>query len=148
MKERIITNGRVAIEKGMLPDEAVCVGQLSGGDGIYVSQSDGQLINSAGEIVFSKDGKNNMVISQQRVHLNVRFVNANRLEGLINYWTINKMFGALLNTSLLIINSISYNMTWFNVVSGTDQYGNSDMPVITWSGAFPLEVTDSIYWSI
>ena len=148
MKERILTNGRLAVEKGLLPDEAVCVGQLSGGDGVYIHQSSGQLITNNGQQVYVKDGQANIVVSQQRVHLFLRFINANRLEGQVNFWELDRKFGALIYTSLLVVNSVPYNRAWFNVVHGTDQYGNVNMPIIQWAGSFPLEVTDSIYWSI
>lgn len=148
MKERILTNGRLAVEKGLLPDEAICVGQLSGGDGVYISQSNGRLITDDGDQIYTKDGQANLVISQQRVHLFLKLINANRLEGQVNFWELDRKFGALIYTSVLVINSVTYNRAWFNVVQGTDQYGNENMPIIHWSGSFPLEASDNIYWSI
>ena len=134
---------RLAIEKGMYPDEAVVVGQVSGGDGMLVEQTDGFDNNynldlkSRGNLII------NRVIFESELYVNV---------AILPYLTLNNTeesmklrFGKLLNRATLIVNGVQYNYgDWFELdtynVSGFEQYA------VKWLGddMFQLATTDSV----
>lgn len=134
---------RLAIEKGMYPDEAVVVGQVSGGDGIIVEQTDGFDENynldlkSRGNLIIDRD------IFESELYVNTT---------ILPYFTLNNTeesmklrFGKLLNRATLIVNGVQYNYgDWFELgtynVSGFEQYA------VKWLGndMFELTETDSV----
>ena len=134
---------RLAIEKGMYPDEAVVVGQVSGGDGIIVEQTDGFDENynldlkSRGNLIIDRD------IFESELYVDV---------AILPYLTLNNTeesmklrFGKLLNRATLIVNGVQYNYgDWFELgtynVSGFEQYA------VKWLGddMFELTETDSV----
>ena len=134
---------RLAIEKGMYPDEAVVVGQVSGGDGIIVEQTDGFDENynldlkSRGNLIIDRD------IFESELYVDV---------AVLPYLTLNNTeesmklrFGKLLNRATLIVNGVQYNYgDWFELdtynVSGFEQYA------VKWLGndMFELTETDSV----
>lgn len=134
---------RLAIEKGIYPDEAVVVGQLSGGDGMYVEQIDGLDENN----VLNKKARGNIVINRDIFSADL-IVDSLHLP----YILIGKpkeymdmKYGELIDKSVLIINGIEYNYnTWF--VIGTYNIGGYDRYAIEWLGndMFELETTDSV----
>ncbi len=134
---------RLAIEKGMYPDEAVVVGQVSGGDGIIVEQTDGFDENynldlkSRGNLIIDRD------IFESELYVDTT---------ILPYLTLNNTeesmkirFGKLLNRATLIVNGVQYNYgDWFELdtynVSGFEQYA------VKWLGndMFELTETDSV----
>ena len=134
---------RLAIEKGMYPDEAVVIGQVSGGDGIIVEQTDGFDENynldlkSRGNLIIDRD------IFESELYVDV---------AVLPYLTLNNTeesmklrFGKLLNRATLIVNGVQYNYgDWFELgtynVSGFEQYA------VKWLGndMFELTETDSV----
>ena len=134
---------RLAIEKGMYPDEAVVVGQVSGGDGIIVEQTDGFDENynldlkSRGNLIIDRD------IFESELYVDV---------AVLPYLTLNNTeesmklrFGKLLDRATLIVNGVQYNYgDWCELgtynVSGFQQYA------VKWLGddMFQLATTDSV----
>ena len=134
---------RLAIEKGMYPDEAVVIGQVSGGDGIIVEQTDGFDENynldlkSRGNLIIDRD------IFESELYVDV---------AVLPYLTLNNTgesmklrFGKLLNRATLIVNGVQYNYgDWFELgtynVSGFEHYA------VKWLGddMFQLATTDSV----
>ena len=134
---------RLAIEKGMYPDEAIVVGQVSGGDGIIVEQTDGFDENynldlkSRGNLIIDRD------IFESELYVATT---------ILPYLTLNNTgesmklrFGKLLNRATLIVNGVQYNYgDWFELgtynVSGFEQYA------VKWLGddMFQLATTDSV----
>ena len=134
---------RLAIEKGMYPDEAIVVGQVSGGDGIVIEQTNGFDENynldlrSRGNLIIDRD------IFESELYVDV---------AVLPYLTLNNTeesmklrFGKLLNRAILIVNGVQYNYgDWFELgtynVSGFEQYA------VKWLGddMFQLATTDSV----
>ena len=134
---------RLAIEKGMYPDEAVVVGQVSGGDGMLVKQTDGFDDNynldlkARGNLVINRD------IFESELYVDTT---------ILPYLTLNNTaesmklrFGKLLNRATLIVNGVQYNYgDWFELdtydVGGFEQYA------VKWLGddRFYLATTDSV----
>ena len=134
---------RLAFEKGMYPDEAVVIGQVSGGDGIVIEQTNGFDENynldlkSRGNLIIDRD------IFESELYVDV---------AVLPYLTLNNTgesmklrFGKLLNQATLIVNGVQYNYgDWFELdtynVSGFEQYA------VKWLGddMFQLATTDSV----
>lgn len=148
MKERVIISGRAAMEKGLLPDEGLTVGQVSGGDGMEIYQTDGRYINENGLPSYDKFGCNNLVINNKKESIQLMYRGNGILESGKSYYELETRFGALLQASHLLINSVPYNQAWFNIYKGTDSFGNEKQAMINWTGRFPLDDLDSIYWEI
>ena len=134
---------RLAIEKGMYPDEAVVVGQVSGGDGIIVEQTDGFDENYNLDL----KSRGNLIIDRD-IFESELYVATTILPYLILNNTEESMklrFGKLLNRATLIVNGVQYNYgDWFELgtynVSGFEQYA------VKWLGndMFELTETDSV----
>ena len=150
MKERTLTNGRLAIEKGLLPDEAVAVGQLSGGDGMSVVQSDGRYLNAEGIPEYDIQGRNNIVINRKKftTTLSLSTIDKTILYSYLPMADIRKQYGLLIESSTLVVNSVPYNRAWFTVQTGTDEFGQENTAIIHWQGRFELDDTDEVYWEI
>lgn len=148
MRERVVFSGRLAAEKAVLPDEAVTMGQVSGGDGIEIYQSDGKYIDENGVIAYDQFGMNNIVINVNRMRIPLSYRGNGILEPNMDYFPLEKKFGALLQSSLVYVNSVPYNQAWFSLQRGTDTFGNENQVVIRWNGRFQLDENDSVYWEI
>ena len=150
MKERTLTNGRLAIEKGLLPDEAVAVGQLSGGDGMSIVQSDGRYLNAEGIPEYDIQGWNNIVINRKKftTTLSLSAVDKTILYSYLPMMDIRKQYGLLIGSSTLVVNSVPYNRDWFTVQTGTDEFGQENTAIIHWRGRFELDDADEVYWEI
>ena len=150
MKERTLTNGRLAIEKGLLPDEAVAVGQLSGGDGIAIVQSDGRYLNAEGIPEYDIQGRNNIVINRKKftTTLSLSTIDKTILYSYLPMADIRKQYGLLIESSTLVVNSVPYSRAWFTVQTGTDEFGQENTAIIHWQGRFELDDTDEVYWEI
>ena len=134
---------RLAIEKGMYPDEAVVVGQLSGGDGMIVEQTDGfdknynRELKAVGNMVFNRD------VFESELYVNTT---------ILPYLTLNNTeesmklrFGKLLNRATLIVNGVQYNYgDWFEL--GTYNVGGFEHYAVKWLGddMFQLATKDSV----
>ena len=134
---------RLAIEKGMYPDEAVVVGQLSGGDGMIVKQTDGfdedynREPKAVGNMVFNRD------VFESELYVDTT---------ILPYLTLNNTaesmklrFGKLLNRATLIVNGVQYNYgDWFKL--GTYDVGGFEHYAVKWLGddMFELTETDSV----
>lgn len=148
MRERVILSGRVAAEKGILPDEALTLGQVSGGDGIEVYQTDGRYIDENGLPSYDKYGCNNLVINNTKESLQLMYRGNGILESGESYYELETRFGALIQASHLVVNSVPYNQAWFNIYKGTDSFGNEKQAIIRWTGRFQLDENDSVFWEI
>jgi len=134
---------RLAIEKGIYPDEAVVVGQLAGGDGIYVEQINGLDENN----VLDKKARGNIVINRNllSIDLSVNLLHLPYITIGYSKGTMETQYGELIQKSVLTINGVEYQYgTWF--VIGMYNIGGYDRYAIEWLGndMFELETTDSI----
>lgn len=131
------------LKKVCIQDEAVVIGQVSGGDGIVIEQTNGFDENynldlkSRGNLIIDRD------IFESELYVDV---------AVLPYLTLNNTeesmklrFGKLLNRATLIVNGVQYNYgDWFELdtynVSGFEQYA------VKWLGddMFQLATTDSV----
>lgn len=134
---------RLAIEKGMYPDEAVVIGQVSGGDGIIVEQTDGFDKNynldlkSRGNLIIDRD------IFESELYVDVAVLPYLRLNNTGE--SMKLRFGKLLNRATLIVNGVQYNYgDWFEL--GTYNVGGFEHYAVKWLGndMFELTETDSV----
>ena len=134
---------RLAIEKGMYPDEAVVIGQVSGGDGIIVEQTDGFDENynldlkSRGNLIIDRD------IFESELYVDVAVLPYLRLNNTGE--SMKLRFGKLLNRATLIVNGVQYNYgDWFKL--GTYNVGGFEHYAVKWLGndMFELTETDSV----
>ena len=150
---------RLAIEKGMYPDEAVTVAQIAGGNGMQVKQTNGNTMDIDGNIVTDLKARGNLIINRNQLDIKIGIV----AEMLPNYLHINmtselmeKAFGTLKEKAVLIINGVQYsyevseyaNANWFTI--GVYSINGYDQLAIKWLGndKFQIEVTDSIFLRI
>ena len=145
--ERMVISGRLAAEKGVCSDEVITLNQISGGDGIYVEQSDGRYVDAQGTPKWDKRGANNLVFSHVQREISLVWVN-NTFETRHTYYDIYSIYGDLMETSTVLVNGVSYNSDWFSLHSGTDSYGNEGQLLISWNGLFPIATTDDCYWRV
>ena len=148
MKERTLINSRIAVEKGLLPDEAVTVGQLSGGEGIAIYQSDGRYIDCDGIPAYDINGRNNIVVNRNKERINLTLGSDSMLYSYLPMYDLRKKYGSLIRNSTVFVNNVGYNQAWFSIQTGTDDYGNEKTAIIHWQGRFQLESTDDLYWEI
>ena len=134
---------RLAIEKGMYPDEAVVVGQLSGGDGMVVKQTNGFDDNynldlkARGNLVINRD------IFESELYVNVAVLPYIVLNNTAE--SMKLRFGKLLNRATLIVNGVQYNYgDWFEL--GTYDVGGFEHYAVKWLGndMFQLATNDSV----
>ena len=127
----------------MYPDEAVVVGQLSGGDGMLVKQTDGFDDNynldlkARGNLVINRD------IFESELYVDTT---------ILPYLTLNNTeesmkirFGKLLNRATLIVNGVQQNYgDWFEL--DTYDVGGFEHYAVKWLGddMFELTETDSV----
>ena len=134
---------RLAIEKGMYPDEAVVVGQVSGGDGMLVKQTDGFDDNYNLDL----KARGNLVINRDMFESEL-YVDTTILPYLTLNNTAESMklrFGKLLNRATLIVNGVQYNYgDWFEL--GTYDVGGFEHYAVKWLGddMFQLATNDSV----
>ena len=134
---------RLAIEKGIQPDEAVTVAQISGGDGISVQQLDGFDDNYNLDL----KARGNILINKETLIIEP-YIDTTILPYLIIENTaesVKMQYGKLIEKSVIIINGVEYSYhNWF--VIGTYEINGFTHHAIKWLGndMFELEKTDSI----
>lgn len=133
---------RLAIEKGIYPDEAIVVSQIAGGDGMSVKQSDGYDENYNLDL----KARGNLIINRETLKLELTITPSIlpyiRID--IPKETMEMKYGKLIPKAVLIINGVEYSYgDWFVIgmynIDGFDQYA------IEWLGndMFELEADDS-----
>ena len=145
---------RLAIEKGMLPDEAITVSQIAGGNGIQIKHTDGlsSIYNKETglyEEVLDTVARGNIIVNRNQLDIPLD-IDTNILPYIMinmipEYF--NKQFGDLKEKAVLIINGIQYNYginNWF--VIDVQEINGYNQLVVQWLGndLFNIEVTDSI----
>lgn len=149
---------RLAIEKGMLPDEAITVSQIAGGNGIQIKQTDGlsSIYNEETglyEEVLDTIARGNIIINRNQLDIPLDIpldIDTNippyiMINMIPEYF--NKQFGDLKEKAVLIINGIQYNYginNWF--VIDVQEINGYNQLVVQWLGddLFNIEITDSI----
>ena len=146
---------RLAIEKGMYPDEAVTVSQIAGGNGIQVKQTDGNTMDIDGNIITDLKARGNLIINRNQLDIKIG-ISADMLP---DYLPIDmtpeffeQAFGILKEKSVLVINGVQYsyevseyaNANWFTI--GVYNINGYDQLAIKWLGndKFQIEPSDSI----
>ena len=150
---------RLAIEKGMYPDEAVAVAQIAGGNGIQVKQTDGNTMDIDGNIVTDLKARGNLIINRNQLDIRISIDETTLPDYLPIEMTSELMetaFGTLKEKAVLIINGVQYsyevseyaNANWFTI--GVYSIHGYDQLAIKWLGndKFQIEVTDSIFLRI
>lgn len=147
---------RLAIEKGMQLDEALVVSQLSGGNGIFVEQSDGveYVYNSEtdewNEVLY-KPSIGNLFIRRFNNKYPLSATDGSAIIDISQWERMCKLYGnplereninsdkSVLRTAELYINGVAYH-NWEHW-----EYRRGE---IYWYGMFPLEEDDDIYLKV
>lgn len=141
---------RLAIEKGMYPDEAVTVSQIAGGNGIFVKQTNGNVVDIDGNVTVDLKARGNIVINRNQLDIRISIDETTLPDYLPIEMTSELMettFGTLKEKAVLIINGIEYNYgqyEWF--IIGVYNLNGYDQLAIKWLGndKFQIEPSDSI----
>lgn len=146
---------RIAIEKGMFPDEALAVCQLSGGSGVVINNSvDGKLYDpytgiykndkqAIGNIIINRSGEVIRISGTPEEYTKQEF----EISG---YTYLYKRFEKLLkDISTLIVNGVEYTPGYHYYIKEQPNDLGSYNGYIQWiSSVFKLDDKDEIYLKV
>lgn len=145
---------RVAIEKGMYPDEAIMLCQISGGDGILVKgNSTGEIYDpNTGTVKIDREAIGNVFFNRFH-HFEIISPTPNEVEAqkfqIWPYTYTKKKFGDLMkDSSILVVNgAVYYANKDFDIVESPNDIGSYD-GFIKWTKTeFKLDANDVIvFW--